>query len=187
MIATHNTFTYLPAQWYIEPFARFWRCQTLDAFRQVELYGVEVCDIRVRFDNKGYWQMCHGIARSKLKFRHLRSVIRFALSFGFKKYRLMYETKGNYRLFLKSVGRLPESLLQRSVGIIYKPTWEYVFKGEEIIEHNKLMWHDDWTLWKNIKNVLYPSIKEYAVRNNEYKEDDSIHMYDFVEFMDYED
>ncbi len=186
MIATHNTFTYQYAG-NMELFARWWRCQTLDAYRQVWLWGVEVCDIRVTYDKRGYWQMCHGLARFGEMYPHLEDVIKYALYWGYKKYRLVYETKGNYELFLKSVHSLPDELLKQSVGIIYKPTWEYIYKGEEtIIEHNKIMWHHDWSLWKNIKNVLYPSIKKYAIRNNKYIEDNAIHMYDYIEYMKYE-
>ena len=186
MIATHNTFTYLPAQWYIEPFARFWRCHTVDAYRQVVLYGVEVCDIRVTFYN-GKWQLCHGLARFGSKYDTLELLIYDCLSFGFKLFRLICENNHSYNQFEKEVCGFTDNIKMKCIAVIHKPTWEYLVPcGMFINEHNKHMWYKGWPLWKNIINFLYPSIKKYAKKNNTFLEDKAIHMYDYLEYMKYE-
>ena len=67
LLCSHNTFTYLRPRkiWHYIciPFAR---CQNKGLIKQIE-EGIQVFDIRVRFDNSGYLILCHGLFELKLE------------------------------------------------------------------------------------------------------------------------
>lgn len=189
MIASHNTFSYMKSSWLMERFSKYWRCQNASAREQVNIYHVAVCDIRVKY-HKGYWRLCHGKAIFGERFSSLEYLIKYCLEYGFKKYRLIYEDKSIGRdSFLKEWMLISGSIKAKAVCCIYNPTWEY-FKDSTVpvIEHNKHMWYQDMSLWKNLKNILLaPSIREYALLNNTLpeEEDDSIHMFDYIQYVSY--
>lgn len=61
MIASHNTFSYLPPRHKIfNLFKGFWRCQDLDIKEQLA-NGVEYLDVRVRYTSDGMVRLCHGL------------------------------------------------------------------------------------------------------------------------------
>ena len=64
-LASHNSFSYLPArQWWLKPFAFTARCQRDDIGLQ-EYNGVHLFDLRVRFDKYGNPIICHGLIEYK--------------------------------------------------------------------------------------------------------------------------
>ena len=61
MIASHNTFSYLPPRHKIFNFFKgFWRCQDKNINEQLAS-GVEYLDVRVRYTFDGKVRLCHGI------------------------------------------------------------------------------------------------------------------------------
>jgi len=186
MIASHNTFSYLPSSKFMELFSCFWRCQDKNAIEQIKL-GVELCDIRVKY-HKDSWRLCHGKAMFGEKFSSLEYLIRYCIDYGFKSYRLMYESNDSgYYKFLTEFYGLPSWMRSKCIAAINKPKWDCIYGNINAIqEHNKHIWYNNKSFWKNIINVFYPSIKEYAKEHNFFIEDDNIHMYDFIEYMNYE-
>ena len=184
MIASHNTFSYLKSSFFNELFSVFWRCQNQNAKQQVVLYNVEVCDIRVNY-NGMEWKLCHGKASFGPAFYSLESLISWCMSFGFSKFRLMYERENvGYYQFAEEWVNLPKSLTNKCVCCIYNPDWTYLYgDSSAIMEHNKHMWYKEYSLWKNLKNFLSSTIKSYAKKNNRLYEGSDIHMYDYVQYM----
>lgn len=82
LLGSHNTFTYCKPKsfwhYFCIPFAR---CQNKNIIKQIES-GIQLFDIRVRFDNSGYMYLCHGLF--KLAFEI--PVICYELSGKNKKY-----------------------------------------------------------------------------------------------------
>ncbi len=182
MVASHNTFSYMHAQWWAELVSCFWRCQSHSASYQHGVLNVSVCDIRVRLDN-GKWQLCHGIARFGDRYSSLNDLVDWCMGWRFSSFRIICEN-GSYDDFEKAVYGLSDNNMDRCLCAIYNPDWKRVFdSGVQIIEHNKHMWYEDWHLLKNIMNFLYPSIKRYARENNKLITDGNVHMYDYVEFI----
>ena len=186
MIASHNTFSYMKSSWLMERFSKYWRCQNISAKEQAEVYHVDVCDIRVKY-HKGHWRLCHGKAMFGEKYSYLEHLIKHCLNYGFKSYRLMYESNDSgYYKFLTEFYGLPSWMRSCCIAALNKPKWDCVYGSINAIqEHNKHIWYNNKPFWKNIINLFYPSIKEYAVLNNVLpeKEDDNIYMFDYVQYL----
>ena len=61
-LASHNTFTYLtPRKWWGRLLAFTARCQRVNPFEQLLVYGAQMFDLRVRFDDDGKPYVCHGL------------------------------------------------------------------------------------------------------------------------------
>ena len=61
MIASHNTFSYLPPRHKIfNLFTGFWRCQENNINEQLSS-GVEYLYVRVRYISDGMVRLCHGL------------------------------------------------------------------------------------------------------------------------------
>ncbi|MCF0219339.1 MAG: hypothetical protein HUK14_06120 [Muribaculaceae bacterium] len=62
---SHNTLTYLPpAKWWMRPFRWLYRCQNKTLDQQL-LSGINLIDLRVRFDNFNHVIPCHGLYEAK--------------------------------------------------------------------------------------------------------------------------
>lgn len=67
LLSSHNTFTYLrPRKWYHYFCIPFARCQNKNIIEQLNK-GIQVFDIRLRFDNSGYIKLCHGLFEVKFE------------------------------------------------------------------------------------------------------------------------
>ena len=67
LLCSHNTFTYLkPRKWYHYICIPFARCQNKNINKQIE-EGIQIFDIRVRFDKNGNVIVCHGLFEVKLE------------------------------------------------------------------------------------------------------------------------
>lgn len=187
MIASHNTFSYMRSSWIMERFARFWRCQTVYAEQQVSIHGVQVCDIRVKKKN-GSWTLCHGLACFGPKRDTLEGIISFCMGAGFEGYRLIYEDSSiSLDEFRSEFESLTIGCAAKAHCVIYNPTWTVIWGTCELfIEHNKHVWYDGKPFLSNLWNLLFPSIREYALLNNRRPgESDSghIHMYDYIQYI----
>lgn len=183
MIASHNTFSYLPSNRFMEFFSYLWRCQDKNATEQIKL-GVELCDIRVKY-HKGHWRLCHGKAMFGEKFSSLEYLIRYCIDYGFKSYRLMYESNDSgYYKFLTEFYGLPSWMRSRCIAALNKQKWDCVYGNINAIqEHNKHMWYKEVSFLKNLRNFLSSTIKGYAKKHNRLYEGSDIHMYDYVQYM----
>lgn len=184
MLASHNTFTYLKSSIWLEIFSIFWRCQNIAADKQTKDYHIEVCDIRVNYNGKK-WRLCHGKASFGPTTYQLRDLIYWCLSFGFTKYRLLYERKNiGYSQFIKEWSSISSDLTNKCICCIYNPDWVYLYgDSSNIIEHNKHVWYKENNVFKNIKNFFSSTIKSYARKHNKRYEDSSIHMYDYIQYI----
>lgn len=88
----------------------------------------------------------------------------------------MYETNDKgYDRFLDEFGELPLNLKKPCVVAMFNPRWECIYGQPDIIqEHNKHI---------TLRNLMWPSIKKFAKKNNAYTEDDGIQMYDYVQYI----
>lgn len=61
-LASHNSFTYLrPRRWWMRLLAFTARCQRINWVEQWARYGVDLFDLRVRFDAQETPVICHGL------------------------------------------------------------------------------------------------------------------------------
>lgn len=91
MIASHDSFTYLPATTCVaERLARLWRTQCDDIGTQYAS-GVRCFDIRVRRQRR-HWRLCHGIVDLRMTFPSLDAICQWMASHAPKAiYRIVLE------------------------------------------------------------------------------------------------
>lgn len=204
MIATHNTFTYLPAKSKaVNLFAPLWRCQSLTLKRQYAA-GVRYFDVRVapEQDAKGktIFRLCHGRASLVMFFSSVPALDTYLRRrYPRAAYRLILERGGidsaEGETFLRQANTLIREA-QEGKGIIdaviVKHPWKVVFsRGTKTLREyycHPLNWNTDMPLAYNLRHLdlRQLSIRGWARRHNpavtKAMLDDpaTVHMMDFV-------
>lgn len=186
MIASHDTFTFLPAckKW-LEWFSFAWRTQTKDIYEQLSA-GVEYFDIRVRRDNNK-WRVCHGMVDLERVYPSLSYIAR---QFPYQYLRIILE-RGDEDDFLAEASELPATY-ENVRFIAIKRGWKVLYDMEDPIEdHCFTPFLSDLTTWQNIKhlwgllrdNWRVCSIKGWSKSHPlspDAKESDVIHFHDMI-------
>jgi len=183
MIASHNSYTYIPAtNSAIEAVSKLWRCQKESIQTQYKL-GVRYFDIRLCQEGD-YWRPCHGMAEMQLVFTSLITLLnQYKTRFKDSILRLVLE-KGDESKFRSEISKLDHGKYPNLVMAIIKNNWEIIYKSENhpiIMDYS----YEGWNL-KNIGNILFSSpIKNWAKKHNPTITQDMIDDKSIVYFMDY--
>lgn len=179
MIASHDSFTYLPPRFAVmRLFSPWWRTQVKDIEAQRES-GVGMLDIRVRQTGKG-WQLCHGLVDLKLTFGSLAEIVEAFPGFDL---RIILERGDTVRFCSECAGIAANP---RVTFLCIKSGW-HVLKDTTIHgkDYTYLPWLSNLGFWDNIKRFKFSTIKRWAREHNpvvtrEMIESRNTHFMDYV-------
>ena len=96
-LGSHNTMTYLtPKNWLLRLISFTAKCQSKTIREQIEKYGVELVDLRFRFNKKGKVSFAHGMMEYKGDLDFIHSVLEYLNSFEKFPVRVLLENKDEY-------------------------------------------------------------------------------------------
>ena len=170
-LASHNSLSYYPPQWWVIPFNWMAKCQSLTIEQQYEK-GVRLFDIRIKIvDDK----VCsgHGVATYKVDFD---AIFDFLNKEGICTVRIILES-GNDDIFRRYVGYLMKAYQNiEYAGGQRKRDWKKMVNLPEP-DLNHLYWkHDRW--WKIPFPYWYA--KKHNKENQRYLNDVSWSIFDFI-------
>lgn len=170
-LASHNSLSYYPPQWWVIPFNWMAKCQSLTIEQQYER-GVRLFDIRVKIvDGKVY--SGHGIATYIVDFD---TIFSFLNEKGDCTVRIIQETSDDnlFVNFVENLMRLYHDI--KYVGGQRKKDWKKMINLPEP-DLNHLYWkHERW--WMIPCPYLYA--KKHNEENQKYLNDSSWSMFDFL-------
>lgn len=163
MIASHDSFTFLPAvNRTLNRFSKWWRCQNTTITQQYT-DGVRFFDVRV-FRDKGWWRAVHGKANLDKRWISLKGVFNEFKDYPGVKLRLILEKggKSDQELFKSQLDKYKTDQL---VCAYIKQPWTRIFYDNKYIirEYN----FEDWSFSNILKNIFGGSpIRDWAKRHN---------------------
>lgn len=171
-LASHNSLSYYPPQWWVVPFNWMARCQSLTIEQQYER-GVRLFDIRVKIVNSEAYSG-HGVATYKVDFDE---IFEFLNRKGDCTVRIIQERGGDdhFILFVETLMWLYPHI--EYVGGQRKRDWKKMVDLPEP-DFNHLYWkHEKWWM------IPYPYLyaKKHNKENMRYLNDRSWSMFDFIE------
>ena len=90
-LASHNTMSYLTPRTLLDRIIAFTaKCQSKTIYEQIEKYGVELVDLRFKFNNKGQVFFAHGAIEYKC---NIHEILKYLNSFDGFPARVMLENK----------------------------------------------------------------------------------------------
>lgn len=93
-LASHNTMSYLtPKNWFYRLFAFTARCQSKSIYDQIERYGVQLVDLRFKFDKKGNVCFAHGAVEYKGDLGFILDILAYLDSYEGFPVRVLLENK----------------------------------------------------------------------------------------------
>lgn len=184
MLATHNSFTYLPAKNpIVNLFSCLWRCQSLTLKSQYA-FGVRYFDVRVaaeKTDNERIiFRLCHGRANLIMTFSSIPALDTYLRRrYPHAAYRLILE-RGNIdttagEVFLRQANTLIREAKQGKGiidAVIIKHPWKVIFSRTDIpmSEYycHPLNWNTDMPLSYNLRHLdlRQISIRRWARKHN---------------------
>ena len=193
MIASHNTFSYLPPRYKIfNLFKGFWRCQDLDIKEQLSS-GVEYLDVRVRYTFDGKVRLCHGFADYGKEYDSLAELVEECIYKNIpttkskkKKihYRIILE-RGNRFSFESDTDEIIENQIKDNPNAVLD--WVVIKKGWKTYYQNFGKVTIIYVCFKkwNIFNIIYAlfggnPIKRHAEKNDAYDNRNIILFKDYV-------
>ena len=193
MIASHNTFSYLPPRYKIFNFFEgFWRCQELNINQQLD-NGVEYLDVRVRYTFDGKVRLCHGLVDYGKEYDSLAELVEECIyktvpaAKSKKKkihYRLILE-RGNRFSFESDTDEIMVNQIKDNLNAVLD--WVVIKKGWKTYYQNfgKLTIVDVCFKKWNIFNVIYAlfggnPIKMHAEKNDAYDNSHIILFRDYI-------
>lgn len=185
MLGSHNSFTYLKSTKKIfNWFSFLWKCQTKTIEQQKDS-KVKYFDIRVRFNKRGRWQVCHGIVDLELEFKSLEDILDM---FCDSSIRLILERGDDSHKYLFKI-RINE-LLHKYPQISYaaiKKNWEVLYDNKlNIFDYTYQPWNSGKSFWENIKKFnFFSTIKRFAKKHNPIINDIVIKDSTNIYFIDY--
>lgn len=174
-LASHNSLSYYPPQWWVIPFNWMARCQSLTIEQQYER-GVRLFDIRLKWSKKHQdWISGHGIATYNVNIWQILSYLDFKQGCTV---RIILE-KGNELEFIRDVKEFInvfpdiEFICGRK-----KKGWVKLLPELPETDMNHLYWtHERW--WKIPFPYLYA--KKHNKENQGYLNETVWSMFDFIE------
>ena len=193
MIASHNTFSYLPPRYKIFNFLKgFWRCQDKNIKEQLAI-GVEYLDVRVRYTFDGKVRLCHGFVDYGKEYDSLAELVEdciynnvTATKSKKKKihYRIILE-RGNRFSFESDTDEIIENQIKDNPNAVLD--WVVIKKGWKTYYQNfgKVTIVDVCFKKWNIFNIIYAlfggnPIKMHAENNDAYDNSHIILFKDYV-------
>ena len=193
MIASHNTFSYLPPRYKIfNLFEGFWRCQEKDIKEQLAS-GVNYLDVRVRYTSDGMVRLCHGLVDYGKEYDSLAELIEDCI------YKNVPATKSkkkkiHYRLILERGNRLYFEADADEIRVYQVKDnrnalldWVVIKKGWKTYYQNfgKLTIVDVCFKKWNIFNIIYALFggnptKRHAEKNDAYDNSNIILFKDYI-------
>lgn len=139
MIASHDSYTYLPStNLLFNIFKGPWKAQTKTIQEQYAA-GVRYFDIRIKREtirNKNLWRLCHGLANLEFVFSSIKNICAYFDTLDGTYYRIILE-KGNEedkKAFREEILSIKDSYPHFNWCVI-KENWETLFnKGGFVIE-----------------------------------------------------
>lgn len=196
MIASHNTFSYLPPRYKIFNFFEgFWRCQELNINEQLD-NGVEYLDVRVRYTFDGKVRLCHGIVDYGKEYNSLAELVEDCIYKNVPATKSKKNKKIHYRLILERGNRLYFEADTDEIRVYQVKDnlnaildWVVIKKGWKTYYQNfgKVTIVDVCFKKWNIFNVIYAlfggnPIKRHAEKNDAY---DNSHIILFKDYIKY--
>ena len=133
-LASHNTMSYLtPKNWLDRILAFTARCQSKSIYEQIERYGVQLVDLRFKFDKKGNVCFAHGAIEYKSDINFIDDILGYLNTYKDFPARVMFENKGNdvraEKYFIEWCKRIEEKFPNiKFFGGRNKWTWKEVYK-----------------------------------------------------------
>ena len=174
MIASHDTYTYLPPRHcWMRPFTWLWRTQDLNIDDQKKA-GVRYLDIRVRRDHgacrdlpaplrsdKGVWRVCHGLVDFSHAYGTL-TILDLMMRANGLRYRVILErgTPADERRFAEEISNIKYAHTGplRTQPLRYaaiKKGWRIILTcGDPVADHSFTPFLSDNTLWQNLRRLL---------------------------------
>ena len=193
MIASHNTFSYLPPRYKIFNFFKgFWRCQEKDIKKQLSS-GVEYLDVRVRYTFDCKVRLCHGFVDYGKEYDSLAELVEDCIyknvpaTKSKKKkihYRLILE-RGNRFSFESDTDEIMVNQIKDNPNAVLD--WVVIKKGWKTYYQNfgKVTIVDVCFKNWNIFNIIYAlfggnPIKRHSEKNDAYDNSNIILFKDYI-------
>ena len=170
-LASHNSLSYYPPQWWVIPFNWMARCQSLTLEQQYDK-GVRLFDIRIKIVNNTLYSG-HGIATYKVDFD---AIFSFMHDKGDCTVRIILESGNDtrFRIFVEYLMKIYQNI--EYTGGQRKRDWKKLVNfPESDITHLYWMYKKWWMI-----PFPYWYAKKYNKENQRYLNDSSWSMFDFI-------